>query len=324
MPEQEGIRAEEYLAPETLVQLAPFELRAKMIVEGVMSGTHRSPYQGMAVEFAEHRQYVAGDDTKHLDWRVYGRTDKLYIKQYQQETNLDVILLVDASASMGYGTLDVKPGWGGTTASDHRNRWTKFDHATAIATAIAYLCLHQQDRVGLAVFADDLRLFLERSSAQGQWRRIVGALCGEPVDAPTNLAKAADQLLSKIRNKALFIIISDFFDDRESIRQALARFKHRRHDVILLNTLDRQEMRFDFSRSAPFVGLEGEGRLRVEPRSLREAYLDALTRHVGAIARRAMAFGFDYHRLDTHESVGPPLAYVLARRSAIIKRSKVG
>ena len=324
MPNQQGIRAEEYLAPETLVQLAPFELRAKMIVEGVMSGTHRSPYHGMAVEFAEHRQYAAGDDTKHLDWRVFARTDKLYIKQYQQETNLDVILLVDASASMRYGTLSVKAGWGGTAASDRRHQWTKFDHATAIATAVAYLCLHQQDRVGLAVFADELRLLLERSSAQGQWRRIVGALRGEAVDAPTNLAKATDQLLGKVRNKALFIIISDFFDDLVLIRQALARFKHHRHDVILLNTLDRQEMRFDFIRSAPFIGLEGEGRLRLEPRSVREAYLGALTEHVGAIARRAMAFGFDYHRLDTHESVGPPLAYVLARRSAIVKRSAVG
>src|SRR5215210_582529 len=110
-------RAENYLAPETLVQLGPFELRAKMIVEAVMSGMHRSPYQGMAVEFAQHRQYVAGDDLKHLDWKVYGRSDKLYVKQYQQETNLDVILLIDASASMAYGTLAVKRDWGGTKAS---------------------------------------------------------------------------------------------------------------------------------------------------------------------------------------------------------------
>ena len=135
MPEQQQVKAENYLAPETLVQLAPFELRAKMIVEGVMSGMHRSPYHGMAVEFAEHRQYVAGDDPKHLDWKVFGRTDKLYIKQYQQETNLDVILLIDASASMGYGTLEVKKDWGGTTASNRISRWTKFDHATALGTA---------------------------------------------------------------------------------------------------------------------------------------------------------------------------------------------
>jgi len=324
MPEPQEVRAESYLSPQTLVQLAPFQLRAKMIVEGVMSGMHRSPYHGMAVEFAEHRQYAAGDDTKHLDWKVFGRTDKLYIKQYQQETNLDVILLVDASASMAYGTLAAKPGWGGTTASQSTGRWTKFDHATALATAIAYVCLHQRDRVGVVVFTDHVREIINRSNAQGQWRRIISTLTTEPVSATTDLAVVADQVLSRITNRALFVIISDLFDTPESIRWALARFRHRRNDVVLLNTLDRQELCFQFTQPAPFEGLEGEGRLRVDPRALREAYLKALRSHLDATARAALAFGFDYHRLDTHESVGPPLAHLLARRDAFIKRSKVG
>lgn len=324
MSDLQQVKAESYLAPETLAQLAPFEMRAKMIVEGVMSGMHRSPYHGMAVEFAEHRQYVSGDDPKHLDWKVFGRTDKLYIKQYQQETNLDVVLLVDASASMGYGTLEVKRNWGGTTASAKAGRWSKFDHATALATAVAYLCLQQQDRVGIAVFADEVRTMLKRSSAQGQWRRIVSTLSTEPVEAHTNLAKVTDQVLGKISNRALFIIISDLFDDREAVRQCLARFKHRRHDVIILNTLDRQEMQFGFTQPAPFIGLEAEGRLRVDPRALRDAYLEALREHLSFIAKAALGFGFDYQRLDTHESVGPPLAYLLARRSALLKRSKAG
>ena len=324
MAEATYVRAQEYLAPETLVQLAPFELRAKMIVEGVMSGMHRSPYQGMAVEFAEHRQYVPGDDLKHLDWKVYGRTDKLYIKQYQQETTLDVIPLVDASASMSYGSLEVKSGWGGTPASRRRNIWTKFDHATAVAAAIAYLSLHNQDRVGLAVFADELGTVVSRSGARAQWRRVVNALSGEPVKAKTNLAKISDQVISKIGNRALFVIISDLFDDLESIRQSLARFRHGRHDVILLQTLDRQELRFTFSQPAPFLGLEGEGRLRIDPRMLRQGYLEALRRHTDEVARLALEFGFDYHRLDTHESVAPALTYLLARRNAQIKRSKAG
>jgi uncharacterized protein (DUF58 family) len=324
MSDPQVVKAETYLAPETLAQLAPFELRAKMIVEGVMSGMHRSPYQGMAVEFAEHRQYVAGDDPKHLDWKVFGRTDKLYIKQYQQETNLDVVLLVDASASMGYGSLEVKKGWGGTTASARRLKWTKFDHATALATAMAYLSLQQQDRIGVVVFADEVRSLVKRSSAQGQWRKIVSALRTEPVEASTDLAKVTDQVLGKIANRALFVIISDFFDGRESIRQALARFKHRRQDVILLATLDRQEMRFDFSQPAPFLGLENEGRVRIDPRALRDAYLEAIGAHMEFVAKTALGFGFDFHRLDTHESVGPPLAYLLARRTSFLKRSKVG
>jgi len=324
MAETPTVRAEQYLAPETLVQLAPFELRAKMIVEGVMSGMHRSPYQGMAVEFAEHRQYVPGDDLKHLDWKVFGRSDKLYVKRYHQETNLDVILLVDASGSMSYGTLKAKSAWGGTTASRAKRVWTKFDHATAAAVAIAYLCLHQQDRVGLVVFADEIKTMVARSSARAQWRRIVNALSGELVQTQTNLAKVVDQAVAKITNRALFVIISDLFDDVESIRQALARLRHRRHDVILLQTLDREELRFGFTQPAPFEGLEDEGRLGIDPRALRQAYLEAISRHLDLVAKTALSFGFDYHRLDTHESVGPALAYLLARRNARIKRSKVG
>lgn len=316
-------RAENYLAPETLGQLAPFELRAKMVVEGVMSGLHRSPYQGMAVEFAEHRQYVSGDDIKHLDWKVFGRTDKLYIKQYQQETNLDVMLMVDASASMGFGTLKIKPKWGGTTASAAADAWTKFDHATATSVALAYLCLHHQDRVGVAVFADELKRMVSRSSAKGQWRRIVTSLSTEPVQASTNIVKCVEQALAKVTNKALFIILSDFFEDYEHIRQALARFRYRGHDVILLQLLDRQEMRFNFDQAAPFLGLEGEGKLRIDPRALREGYLASMTRHNDSIAKGALGFGFDYHRMDTHESVGPALSYLLARRNALAKRSRV-
>jgi len=318
------LRAEQFLAPETLGQLAPFELRAKMIVEGVMSGMHRSPYQGMAVEFAQHRQYTPGDDLKHLDWKVWGRNDKLYIKQYQQETNLDVVILIDSSASMKYGTLQIKKGWGTTTASREKNVWTKFDCATAIAVALAYLCLQQQDRVGLAVFADQIRTMVRRSSAQGQWRRIVTTLSTEPVEATTNMARVVDQALGKVTNRCLFVILSDLFDDPENIRSALARFKHRRHDCVLMHTLDRQEMRFDFSQPAPFLGMEGEGRLRIDPRALREAYLKQIGEHVARVEKIARSFGFDYERVDTHDSVGPALSHLLARRNAFIKRSKLG
>jgi uncharacterized protein (DUF58 family) len=139
-PNERALRAEQYLAPETLGTLAPFELRARMIVEGVMSGMHRSPYQSLAVEFAEHRQYAPGDSIRQIDWKVFARTDKMYVKRYVQETNLDVMVLVDRSSSMRFGTLPVKKGWGGTDPSRERGLWTKFDHATATAAALAYLC----------------------------------------------------------------------------------------------------------------------------------------------------------------------------------------
>ncbi|MFK7959237.1 MAG: DUF58 domain-containing protein [Phycisphaerales bacterium] len=321
MADAQGARAEAYLAPETIGQLAPFEVRAKMIVEGVMSGMHRSPYQGMAVEFAEYRQYTPGDDLKHLDWKAFGRTDKLYIKQYQQETNLDVVLMVDSSASMGYGTLPIKGGWGGTEASRRTKYWTKYDHAAALSVAMGYLTLGQADRLGTVTFADDILQIMSRSSSQQQWRRMVQILTAEPVDRKTDLAKVTDLVLSKVTNRVLFIIVSDFFTDPEEIRTALARFRHRRHDVILVQTLDRSEMRFEFDEPAPFEGLEGEGRLRVDPRGLRDGYLEAIGRHTEMVESTATAFGYDVVRVDTHESVGPPLAYLLARRNAMARGS---
>lgn len=324
MSQPSTLRAEQYLSPDTLGQLAPFELRAKMIVEGVMSGMHRSPYQGLAVEFAQHRQYVPGDNIRHLDWKVYGRSDKLYLKQYQQETNLDVMLMVDSSASMSYGTLAVKAGWGGTQASRAGNVWSKFDHAAATAVAFAYLCLSQQDRVGVSVYADAIRGLVKRSSSKGQWRSIVQTLSVHPVDAKTDLPHATDQLLGQVTNRALIIILSDFLEPVESLRKVLARLKHRRHDVVLVQILDRQELQFQLDEPAPFVGLEGEGTVRIDPRALREGYLKALQEHVDAMARLTRGFGFDYQRLDSHESVGPALAALMARRNAFIKRSKAG
>lgn len=324
MANTSGIRAEQYLAPETLGQLGSFELRAKMIVEGVMSGMHRSPYQGLAVEFAEHRQYVKGDPVRHIDWKVFGRSDKLYLKRYVQETNLDVVVLVDASASMRFGTLAVKEGWGGTKASGGAPRWTKFDHATAIAAAMAYLCLQQRDRVGVGTFSDELRTIIKRSNARDQWRLVVQALSTEPVQSKANLPKVAEQALAKVLNRALIVIVSDFLMPVAHIREALARFRHRHHDVVLLQVLDRQEMRFDLADPAPFVGLEGEGRINVDPPALRAAYLAALREHLEAIAYVSRSFGFDYQRMDSHESVGPTLAALLARRDALARGSRAG
>lgn len=321
------MRAEQYLAPETLGQLAPFELRAKMIVEGVMSGMHRSPYQGLAVEFAEHRQYVKGDPVRHIDWKVFGRSDKLYLKRYVQETNLDVVVLIDTSGSMRFGTLDVKQGWGGTEAGRSHGgsgKWTKFDHATAIAAAIAYLCLQQRDRVGVGTFAEELRTIVKRSNAKDQWRSIVQALSTQPVAATANLPKIADQTLSKVLNRALIVLVSDFLVPTAQVRDALARFRHRHHDVVLLQVLDRQEMRFDLAQPAPFDGMEGEGRVQVDPAALRATYLAVLRERLDELARTARSFGFDYQRLDTHESIGPPLAGLLARRNALARGGRRG
>jgi uncharacterized protein (DUF58 family) len=321
MKEPSSLRAEHYLAPETLAQLAPFQLRAKMIVEGIMNGMHRSPYQGLAVEFSEHRQYVAGDETRHLDWKVYGRTDKLYLKQYQQETNLDVVLLVDASGSMRYGSLRTKKGWGGTKASSGESVWTKYDHATATSAALAHLCLQQRDRIGVSTFTNGLGGQVKRSNKREQWRSVLRTLSAEAVDDSSNLVKVADQVLSTVTNRALFFIVSDFLCDQTEIKECLARFKHRRHDVILVQVLDREEIEFNLDESAPFEGLEGEGKINVDPQSIRSSYLEILSEHIKQVRDTARSFGYEVEILNSHKSVGPPLARLFARRMSFSQKS---
>jgi uncharacterized protein (DUF58 family) len=319
-----------YLHPQTLARLSSFELRAKMIVEGVMSGQHRSPYHGFSVEFAQHRPYVAGDDIRHLDWKVYARSDKLHLKQYQQETSLDLVLLVDASGSMRYGsrTFEDASGAGHTLSPDGRTNWSKFDHATAIAAAMAYITLQQGDRVGLTVFADQVQGMIKRSSSQGTWRQIVGALAvhyqTQPTGAATDIGRVIDQTLAKLTNRCLLVLISDLFTDPEEIRAAMARVKHRRHDLIAFQVMDREEREFDFQDAAPFEGLEGEARLRIDPRALRSGYLAAMNRHLTEVQKIARGFGFDHQLVSTHDWLGPPLAAFVARRNAQIKRSKYG
>ena len=318
--------AQLYLHPQTLARLGTMELRAKMIVEGINVGMHRSPYQGFSVEFAQHRPYVAGDDIRHLDWKVYARTDRLHLKQYQQETNLDLVLMVDSSGSMDFGSRSFgeASGIGRKTSPDGRDYWSKFDHATALAAALSYVTLRQGDRAGLVVYADQVRAMVARSSQQGTWRQMVGALSTHPVDAPTDMGRAVDQTLAKITNRCLLTIVSDFFDDPEGIRAALARVKHRGHDAMLFQIVDRRELTFDFADTSVFEGLEGEPRVRVEPRSIRKAYLEAIEGHLEAVERLARSFGFDYQRVDTSDWLGPPLAAFVARRNAQIKRSKYG
>lgn len=318
--------AQLYLHPQTLARLGTLELRAKMIVEGVMTGMHRSPYHGFSVEFAQHRPYVAGDDIRHLDWKVFGRSDKLHLKQYQQETNLDLQVLVDSSGSMRYGSRSFEDasGMGRKTSPDGRHHWSKYDHATALGAALSYMALRQGDRVGLGIFADELRAVVKRSSAQRQWRLIVGALSMHPVERPTDLGRIIDQSLGRLTNRCLVAILSDFFVDPEEFRSALARIKHRRHDVIIFQVLDRAETEFDLRDQAPFEGLEGEPRLRIDPRSVREAYLEAINKHLDQVEKITRGFGFDYQRVSTHDWLGPPLAAFMARRSSQIKRRKFG
>ncbi len=307
-----------YLHPQTLARLSTMELRAKMIVEGVMAGQHRSPYAGVSVEFAQHRQYVPGDDIRHLDWKVYARTDKLMVKQYQQETTLDLVILVDSSGSMRFGSrlFSDASGSASETALDGRPNWSKFDHATATAAALAYITIHQGDRVGLAVYGEELGALVDRSARKSTWKQIVDTLATQPIDAPTNIQRMMDQILAKVSNRCLLVIVSDFFDEPEHIRAAFAKAKHRGHDLIALQVLDRAETTFEFDDPAAFIGLEDEPTIRIDPRALKAEYLKAINAHIDSVSKAARSFGFDHQVVSTHKWLGPTLAKFVARRNA--------
>ncbi|MEM6458984.1 MAG: DUF58 domain-containing protein [Planctomycetota bacterium] len=322
MPEQ---TAPNYLDPQTLAAIKTVDLRARIIVEGLMSGQHRSPQQGISVEFAQHRQYTPGDDTRFLDWKIYGKTDKLYLKQYQQETNLDLLILLDCSGSMGYTSLtDDRPGW--------TSHWTKWNHGSCVAAAMANLALRQQDRVGLTLFADDVVAGSRLSNAQNHWKTVAQLLhrtelVAEQNDDPvaldrsgghTDLEQIVERTVVRLTRRSLVVIVSDFFDDPAHVASGLARLHHRHHDVVLLQVMDPAELTFGFRDLSEFVGMEGEGRLPLDPAALRDAYLGVVRDHLDGLERVARRFDYDYLLLNTQEALGPPLSHFLARRSALI------
>jgi uncharacterized protein (DUF58 family) len=311
-----------YLHPQTLARLSTMDLRAKMIVEGIMSGQHRSPYTGVSIEFAQHRPYVAGDDIRHLDWKVYARTDKLQVKQYQQETNLDLVVMVDSSGSMRFGSRLFSDASGSqiATAPDGRPNWSKFDHATAIAAALSHITIHQGDRVGMVVYADEIRELVARSARKSAWKQIVDTLATHPIEKPGNLARSIDQTLAEVTNRCLIVVVSDLFDEVDEIRSAFAKVKHRGHDLITFQVLDRAETTFGFDDPAAFEGLEDEPTIRIDPRALRKEYLSAINEHVDQVAKAARSFGFDHHVVDTHTWLGPTLASFVAKRNASLRR----
>lgn len=308
------LRAEAYLAPETLAQLAPFELRARMLVEGLGMGLHASPRQGQAVEFSEHRPYTPGESLRHLDWKVFGRSDKLYLKRYEQETDLDVLVLVDASNSMRFGSIEVKPGWGGTDAGRASLQWTKFDCAAAITVAIAHLCLEQRDRVGLEVFAESSRAGVRRSGSHGQWRSMVQALASVQVAGVADIPRAIDHGISTLNARGLLFILSDFQQPLAPIQEALGKAKFRGHDVVLVRIMDRQELQFPLEGFRRFEDMEGAEPIEADAEMLRPAYLEALRAFDAELERVARSLSYDLVQVDSHTSVGPTLAALLSRR----------
>jgi uncharacterized protein (DUF58 family) len=324
-------QAARYLDPHAIAAIDSLELRARMIVEGMMTGMHRSPHQGVSVEFAQHRQYAAGDDLRHLDWKVFGRTDKLYLKQYQKETNLDLLLLVDVSGSMAYSST------GRRRRQADGPAWRKYDHAATLAACLAYLALHQLDRVGLVLFAEQVHRIIRPSNAREHWRSVVEALrsqryvpaaeetgpnllANEQLTHETNVSRLFEQLTAKQTRRSLVVLISDLFEDARALERGLAMLRHRRHDVIVMQVLDPAEADFPFRSPSEFIGLEHEGKLALDPSALRKAYLEVMGEHMERVEQISRGLGFDHLQLRTDEPLGAPLSHFLARRQASISK----
>src|SRR3954462_2627104 len=296
-----------YLDPRTLARISSLDLRARLIVEGLMTGMHRSPYQGASVEFAQHRPYVFGDDIRHVDWKVLGKTDRIYLKQYIEETNLHLICVVDASESMNYGTV-------GSDAT-----WTKYDHATAIAASLAYMAIQQQDSVGLAVFDNQLKKYLKPSNSPGQWKTITHELTLVPRNAKTGTGHVLDQLAEKLTHRSLIVILSDFFDDIGGLQKGLRHLRYKKHEIMAFQVLDPMEINFPFEDVTLFKGLEEMGELLTEPRALREGYLEQLSLATEGLKKLCRGMHVDFTRMNTGDSLDVSLSGFLATRAASIK-----
>jgi len=287
-----------FLRPEEISRIARLEVRARHIVEGFLSGLHRSPYLGQSVEFVQHREYVPGDDVRRIDWKVWSKTDRYFIKQYEEETNLRTTLLVDCSESMRFGTGPLN----------------KYEYACTVAAAMAYLLLRQQDAVGLRVFDDSIRGRVDFGSRRSH---LVGLL--EALDAPdpkrkTDIYGILEEVAATQTRRGIVVIVSDLFVPREGLFRGLRMLRRRGHDVMIFHVLDDEELDFNFTGTTRFEGLEESGELVCDPRSLREGYQQAIENFCTELRKRCAAETIDFQTIRTSEHLDAALAHYLNHR----------
>jgi uncharacterized protein (DUF58 family) len=290
---------EEYLKPEVVRQISRLDLRAQFIVRGFLQGLHASPYQGFSVEFSEHRKYAAGDDPKDIDWLVYAKTDKHYVKKYEAETNITGYLLVDTSASMDY---------------TYRQQLTKLDYSISLAAALCWLMIHQQDPCGLMVFDEKLHASLPARSRRSQIAQVLSVLAKVRPSGKTDVAKSLVQVAAMLRQRALVMVFSDLLADPEPIRDALLRLRHRGHDVILFHVLDEAEVRFPFEGVVEFTEPESNDRLVVDADAARRQYVAGVEAFREEYRKTCFHAGIDYVPLDTSMQFDRALTGYLASR----------
>ncbi|HUU82362.1 MAG TPA: DUF58 domain-containing protein [Phycisphaerae bacterium] len=296
-----------YLRPEVLAKIGGLELRARMVVEGYYTGMHRSPYRGTSVEYADRRPYTQGDDLRHIDWKVYGRTDKYYTKEYEQETNLECMLVVDCSESMTYRSPQAV--------------MTKHQYATVIAASLTYLALNKQrDSVGLTLFDERITRLVRPSRNPSHWRTIIHELEGATGPAKTGIRAVLNDLAERLDHRVLIILVSDLFDNAEETLKGIAHLRFRRHEIIVCGVWDDAEYDFPFQGPTLFEGLEHAGRLLTEPRALRDRYLEEVRRFHESLRSGCHRLRVDYVPFRTSAPLDVAISAYLATRSTQIRK----
>lgn len=292
--------SKKYLRPEVTARIRRLELTARRVVEGFLSGMHRSPYFGQSIEFLQHRQYTHGDEIRHIDWKVYARQDRLHIKQFEEETNLRLTLLVDRSGSMAYGNGESN----------------KFDYSAAIAASLAYLALRQKDAVGLVTFDTKVHSVVPAKSNQQQLTRMLSVLDSVGVNGRTDLTAVARAVSQTLPKRGLILIVSDLLGiDR--LVEGLRLLRQRGHDVGLLHVLHDDELDFEFSGATRFEGLESDDFLNCNPRALRDGYLAALEEFLAKTRQACGRLSIDYMLVRTSEPMDAVLAKFLDTRMSL-------
>jgi len=260
-------------------------LQARTIVEGYMAGAHKSPFRGFAIEFAQHREYVPGDDTRHLDWKVLGRSDRYYIKQYEQETNFVAHLLLDGSESMKFGS----------------GKMTKLEYGKVMAACLAYLILLQRDAASVSVFDQKVREYHQRTDSLAKIHQICATLAAFKPEEPTNISDVLEDLARKARRRGIVVLISDLMDDEEKMLRGIQHLRFAGHEVIVFHVLDPQELTFPFNGTVEFIGLENQGRVLTRPAEIRKSYLEEFGAFLDRIRLVCERNGCPYIRVNTEQ-----------------------
>ena len=287
-----------FLQPDALSRISRLEIQARGIVEGFLSGSHRSPFFGQSVEFAQHREYTPGDDVRRIDWKVWSKTDKYYVKQYEEETNLRTTILVDLSESMQFGSGET----------------TKYDYACTLAASIAYLLLRQQDAVGLSAFDNAIRSQVPIRSHQNHLHSILGGMLDQPSRRKTDIYDILHRTAGQHTRRGLIVLISDLFADQASLVKGLKLLRHRGHDVMVFHVLDDEELDFTFSGTTKFIGLEESGELTCDPKGLRDGYLKAMEKFIHRVKKSCTSQEIDYQTIRTSEHIDAVLLHYMNHR----------